>query len=278
MKIKHGILTIILLCISISQLMSQNNIDSVLLEKFPVIIGNIGFSTDSVEIVVGKVPRGEITQFDFQVYNYGKEPVAFTNGKSNKFISVEFDPIVLAPSMTGNLAVSFDADIELDLGDFNVEIAVTSDDKKNPYKFLTVLMEIIEGDGGGNNGKFDSVPHIVFDHYNHDYGHLKRGKILYHTFIITNEGGVPLQLTEVQTPKEIEIIDVPTYAIMPGENSILRLKINTRGKVGVQHQTILVNSNDPENPLVILGLHGSVRVYPTHKKSSNQCGEVGQRY
>ncbi len=264
--------------ISVSTLIAQDVSDSVLLMKYPVVIGNIGFTTDSVEIVIGDVPRGEVTTFNFQVYNFGSEPVSFTNGKSNRFISLFFDPVILSPKMTGNLSAEFDADIELELGEYSDEIAITSNDKMNPYKFLTLLMNIVEGDGGGNAKQYDSIPHIVFDHYNHDFGHLKRGKVLYHTFILTNEGGEPLQLTEVTTPKEIEIMDIPTQAILPGENTILRFKINTRGKVGVQHQTILVSSNDPENPLVILGLHGSVRVYPTHKKSENQCGDVEQRF
>ncbi len=263
---------------SVLNLIAQVGADSVLLKNFPLVIGDIGFSTDSVEVVIGDVPRGEVSTFEFQVYNFGIEPVTFANGKSNKFISLFFDPLILPPSTAGNLRAEFDADIELELGEYSDEIAITSDDKKSPYKFLSLLINIVEGDGGGNLVRYDSVPHIVFDHYNHDFGHLKRGKVLYHTFIISNDGGEPLQLTNVQTPKEIEVLDSPRQAILPGEKTILRFKINTRGKVGVQHQTILVNSNDPENPLVILGLHGSVRVYPTHKKTENQCGEVGSRY
>jgi len=252
--------------------------DSVLIKKFPVVIGNIGFATDSVEIDVGQTPRGEVSTFPFEIYNFGNDPIAFTNGKSNKFISLTFEPEVLTPGMTGSMIAEFDADIELDLGDFYVEIAVTSDDKLNPYKFLTLLVEVIEGDGGLFKGSYDSIPHIVFDHYNHDYGHLKRGKVLYHTFIVTNEGGFPLSIFDVEAPKGITIVDAPMQTIMPGEKTIIRVKLNTRGRIGVQHQSIFVKSNDPENPLVILGLHGSVRVYPSHKKTSEQCGETSEPF
>lgn len=256
---------------------SQSNIDSLLLKEYPVIIGNIGFDTDSVEIVVGQIPRGEKSQFNFELFNLGNNPVVFTNGKSNNFISLIFDPVILSSGMTGTMKVEFDADSELDLGDFDVEIAITSDDKQNPYKFLTLLMEIIEGNGG-DLGNYDSIPHIVFDHYNHDFGHLKRGKVQYHTFIISNEGGLPLNIIDIQPPKGITIIDAPNQSILPGEKNILRFKINTRGRVGVQHLSIIVRSDDPDNPVVILGLHGSVRVYPSHKKSENQCGEGGQPF
>lgn len=278
MKFTQGYIIFLLLIFSSLCVNAQSDTDSVVLKKYPVVIGNIGFATDSVEIVVGKVPRGEITTFNFEVYNFGNEPVVFAVGKSNKFIGVNFQPTVLSPRMVGTMTAEFDADMEMDLGDFDVEIAITSDDKLNPYKFLTLLMEIIEGTGGVDSRKYDSVPHIVFDHYNHDFGHHKRGKIIYHTFILTNEGGEPLNIIDVQTPKGITIIDLPTEVILPGEKTILRFKINTRGKVGIQHQTIKVKSTDPEYPLVILGIHGSVRVFPNNKKPSNQCGNDGERF
>lgn len=277
--ISRGIsIVFVLLMVCVSLTIAQNNIDSLLLKKYPLIIGNIGFNTDSVEVVIGDIPRGETTILDFEVFNFGKDPVLFTNGKSNKFISTEFDPIQLLPNKSGKLSVHVEADIKLDLGSFDSEISIVSDDKQNPYKFITLLMNIVEGSKSATGNIYDSIPHINFDHYNYDYGHLRRGKIMHHTFVVSNDGGLPLYISEVIPPKGVEVLDMPMSEILPGSSGIIRLRINTRGRVGIQHHTILVKSNDPENPLVILGLHGSVRVYPSHKKPSNQCGAGSNRY
>ncbi len=177
------------------------------------------------------------------------------------------------PSTSGRMIVEFNADSELSLGEFKAEISIISSDNKNPYKFLYLIVNIEEGNSGGFQGKFDSVPHMVFDHYNYDYGHLVRGKKLYHTFLISNYGALPLSITDIETPKGITVVDRPVQPILSGEQAILRIKINTHGRVGVQHQSVFVHSNDPSSALVILGIHGSVRIYPAHKKTSVQCNE-----
>ncbi|NQU32688.1 MAG: DUF1573 domain-containing protein [Bacteroidetes bacterium] len=278
LEFRHIYIILIALFANSLSVVSQNEIDSLLLKKFPAIIGNIGFATDSTHIVAGDIPRGEITTFNFELYNFGSEPVIFTNGKSNRFLSQIFEPVVLAPNMTGTMIVELDADFELELGEFGAEISIISNDKKNPYKFLNLLLNVVEGVGGANSQIYDTVPHIVFDHYNYDYGHQTRGRVQYHTFLITNNGSEPLIITKVIVPSGITVEDRPLDQLLSGEQSILRLKINTRGRVGVQHQSVLVHSNDPANPLVILGLHGSVRVYPSHKKTSVQCNPQQQRF
>lgn len=254
---------------------SQNiNQDTLLKYNFPLVIGNIGFATDSMDVVIGNVPRGEVFIFEIDLYNFGNEPVKFTNGKSNHFVTQKFEPEILKPLMSGKMIVEFNADIELSLGEFHAEISIISSDKKSPYKFLNILANIEESIAGSKSQKiFDSVPHMVFDHYNYDYGHLVRGKNLYHTFLISNEGALPLYITEIELPKGIKVVDRPNHPIFSGEKAILRIRINTHGRVGVQHQSLLVHSNDPASPLVILGIHGSVRIFPNHKKTSVQCNE-----
>jgi hypothetical protein len=266
----NGIILISALLLSAAGFAQQ--VDSTLLAKYPLVIGNLGIATDSVEIVVGDAPRGETSTFQYEIFNLGNDIINISNGRSNKFINIESIPSGLAPGSSAILTVEFDAKQELELGDFDVEVSLITDDAKNPYKFMTLLMNIVEGTNP-EDGKFDSIPHVIFDHYNHDFGHLKRGKVLYHTFILENNGGEPLYIYSVEPPKGITVVDYPQIPVMPGEKSIIRLKINTRGRVGVQHNSVFVKTNDPESNLIILGLHGSVKVYPDHKKTENQCGE-----
>lgn len=268
------ILLLVLLVVANSSFSQGLETDTLGNNNYPLRIGNIGFATDSMDIYVGDVSLGEISHLTIEIYNYGNEPVTFINGKSNRFVSLTFKPTFLMPSMSGIIKVEFDADIELALGEFESEISIISDDKENPYKFLNLQMNIVENTSLNKYKElYDTVPHMVFDHYNYDYGHLVRGKNLYHTFIISNNGSEPLNIIEIILPKGIKIVDDPINPILPGEETIMRIKINTHGRVGIQHQSVKIRTNDPSNPMVILGIHGSVRIYPEHKKTSVQCGE-----
>lgn len=273
-------LILFVLFVNTLHVFSQTKVsDSLTKEEFPFVIGNVGFATDSIDIVVGDVPRGEVSTFRIELYNFGNEPVQFTSGKSNRFVTLKFEPDLLMPLNEGTMIIEFNADIDLLLGEFDTEISITSNDKKNPAKFLYILMNIVESTGGAKYQKFlDTVPHIVFDHYNYNYGHLVRGRKEYHTFLISNVGSEPLNIVNIEVPKGLTVVDRPMQPMLSGEETILRIRINTKGRVGVQHQSVLVRSNDPVNPLIILGIHGSVKVYPAHKKTSDQCNEYRQRF
>jgi len=270
---------ILLLFVNMHVLLSQNVDENKSFDViFPLSIGNIGFATDSMEIVAGDAPLGEITTFSFEIYNFGKDPVTFTNGKSNRFVVVNFEPSILMPQSVGMMNIEFNADSDMDFGEFVAEVSIISNDVENPYKFINLIINIVEGSGKkANRAMLDTVPAIVFDHYNYDYGHFVRGRRDYHTYVLQNIGGVPLVVDSIIVPKGIKVIERPTYLIYPDEKAEIRIKINSHGRVGVQHQSVMVYSNDPNNSLIILGIHGSVRVLPSNQKTSVQCNPE-QRY
>jgi len=245
---------------------------------FPLLIGNIGFATDSMDIIVGDVPLGEPALFSFKIFNYGEKPVIFTNGKSNRFLSINFTPSAIMPLDTGVMSVEFNADNDLGLGEFIAEVSIISDDEINPYKFINLIMNLVEGSGNNiDSSMLDTVPAIVFDHYNYDFGHFVRGRRDYHSYLLKNIGGFPLVIDSIIVPKGIKATDIPEDSIHQNEEAVIKIKINTHRRVGVLHQSVLVYSNDPNNSLIILGIHGSVRVFPNHKKTSVQCNPE-QRY
>ncbi len=140
---------------------------------------------------------------------------------------------------------------------------------------MNLIMNIVEGSNERvNRQKFDTIPAISFDHYNYDFGHFVHGRRDNHTYLVTNIGGIPLIIDKIVAPKGIKVIDSPVQPLYPGDESAIIIRINTHGRVGLLHQSVLVYSNDPNNPLIILGVHGSVRILPSNKKAENQCGEL----
>ena len=252
-------------------------IDSSFLENFPTLIGSICFETDSMEFFGGSVPAGGNNTYNLKMKNAGSIPVTFHNGKSNGFISLTFNPPVLNPSDEGVMVVLFEPHSSIDTGYLVTEIAITTDDILNPYKFLNLHTIILPEVVLDPNKVMDTVPNIIFDHYNFDFGHHNHGQRFLHTYLITNMGEQPLVVNNIELPPGVEVIDYPLGEILPEEQRILRVRVNTRGRVGVQHYIISVYSNDPSDPVVMLGIHGSVKEMPGHKKASVQCNGGKQR-
>lgn len=275
--LKYLFLSVVLF-VFINELHSQRVVvDSSFMDKFPTLVGSISFDTDSIDIIAGEVGIGSSETYRVNIKNVGNYPVAFTNGKSNNFISVNFEPPLLNSMDEGVMVVSFEALADLDTGMLVSEVSIISNDRLNPYKYLNLYTTIIPGKANYSSAIMDTVPNIVFDHYNYDFGHHNHGRKFFHTFLITNFGSQPLLINNIEVPREVEIVDAPVGMIMPGEKRILRVKVSTRGRTGIQHYIISVYSNDPSDPVVMLGLHGSVKILPDNKKTSVQCESSGKQ-
>jgi hypothetical protein len=114
---------------------------------------------------------------------------------------------------------------------------------------------------------------MIFNNYNFDFGHLVRGKKVYHTFYFTNMGSEDLFVEKVSSSSGCRVIDPPEKMIPPGGSGRLVVQVRTIGSIGVQHRTISIRSNDPVNPLIILGVHGTVRQPPPPQQNTGFCYE-----
>ena len=77
-------------------LLGQVNSDSIK-SKFPFVIGNLAFATDSFEIVVGDAIKGELFNYSIEIKNIGKVPINLKNGKSGKFVDIIYLPNIINP-------------------------------------------------------------------------------------------------------------------------------------------------------------------------------------
>lgn len=268
---KYFILSVSILIFGFLQ---GQTIDSSLLKTYPYSIGNIGFTVDSMEFVVGDINRGDIFEYSLGFTNFGKTPIAFTGGKISRFITLKYEPSILSPGQTGFIRIEFEVVNELPLGDIHAEIAVESTDTDSPFKFLYLVGNIIDGYGTGKSSQvLDTVPRLIFSQYNYDFGYLWKGKTLVHSFNFTNMGSEDLVIDEIIGSEGVSIIDSPNFTIEPGGFGSVVVKVNTYGEYGVQHHTISISSNDPRNPVITLGVHGTVKAKSPSKQNPDFCYE-----
>ncbi|RLD43547.1 MAG: hypothetical protein DRI89_04500 [Bacteroidetes bacterium] len=248
--------------------------DSSIIKAYPFKVGNIGFAVDSMETVVGKVFRGMLYKHQIEMFNFGKKPIELKGGKSSSFVELKYEPVLIQPGQSATAFVDFDVIADLPLGPMAVELVVETNDKLNAFKFLYLLVDIVE-----DSAKFqtkliiDTVPRMIFNNYNFDFGHLVRGKKVYHTFYFTNMGAQDLFVEKVSSSNACKVVVSPEEIIPPGESGRLVVQVKTVGNIGVQHRTISIQTNDPVNPVIILGVHGTVRQPPPTKQNQGFCYE-----
>lgn len=252
----------------------RQTVDSTLIKTYPFKIGKIGFAVDSMEFLVRNVEPGETFEYRLGMHNFGKRVVNFTGGKISRFVNMVYEPTVLQPGQSGNAVVSFEVVRDLPLGEIHVEVAIQTDDKDSPFKFLYMITTIAEDSSQfAGTGIIDTVPRLIFAQLNHDFGYLWRGKTVVHDFYFTNMGSEDLIIDDIELSDGCILIGKPNEIIAPGENGSVVVKVRNWDSYGVQHQTVTIASNDPINPTITLGLHGNVRKQSPPKLKPEFCYE-----
>src|SRR5690554_2333028 len=89
-----------------------------------------------------------------------------------------------------------------------------------------------------------SGPVITWKESSYDFGDIRQGEKVEHTFVFTNTGNEPLIITNVQvtcgctTPKGF-----PRDPIPPGQTGEISISFNSTGRVGKQYKPVTLVTN-----------------------------------
>ena len=185
---------------------------------------------------------------------------------------MNYNPGTLSPGQAGTAIIDYEVILEIPSGPVQVEIAIETNDKKNPYKFLYMLGVIVEDSSMyADQLIIDTVPRMVFNYYNFNFGHLSRGKSIIHTFMFTNRGSEDLIIDEINSSDGCSVKPPNNTVIPPGSDGVVTVKVKTFANFGVQHRTVSIMTNDPVNPKITLGLHGTVRQVTPSQSDPDFC-------
>ncbi len=93
--------------------------------------------------------------------------------------------------------------------------------------------------------KAESMPAttVKWDEELHDFGTIKQGDVVTHTFTFTNVGNQPLQITRVKASCGCTTPEWSKEAIAPGESGMIKVSFNSRGKSGNQRKAVTIWHN-----------------------------------
>ena len=89
---------------------------------------------------------------------------------------------------------------------------------------------------------------IEFTETSYDFGEIKQGDVVEHTFVFKNIGDNDLILKNVKPTCGCTALDWPKEAVKPGETGEIQTRFNSRGKMGKQYKYFTVEYNG--NPAI----------------------------
>lgn len=115
--------------------------------------------------------------------------------------------------------------------------------------FLTALLLLMSIVAYGQNNapavakKEENVATITFEVKEHDFGDIKQGDVVEHTFEFKNTGKMPLILAGVQTTCGCTATKWSQQPIMPDGTGTITVQFNSSGKQGIQNKIVTIKSN-----------------------------------
>ncbi|MDH3269285.1 MAG: DUF1573 domain-containing protein, partial [Ignavibacteria bacterium] len=101
-------------------------------------------------------------------------------------------------------------------------------------------------------------PSLILQQTSFDFGDIKQGDKVSHTFVLTNNGGDLLKISDVKASCGCTAAAPEKNELTPGESTNLVVTFNSAGRMGKQSKTVRIYSNDPQNPEMQLSITGNV--------------------
>ncbi len=86
-------------------------------------------------------------------------------------------------------------------------------------------------------------PAITFATPEHNFGDIKQGDVVEHTFTFKNTGNQPLVIDRVEVTCGCTTPSYTKEPVMPGKTGSVTAKFNSAGKLGQQKKPITIHSN-----------------------------------
>ncbi len=129
----------------------------------------------------------------------------------------------------------------------------TTTDKNTQVADSAAIMQTAEPD--------PNAPMMKFEEAQFDFGSIKEGEVVKHTFSFTNTGKSPLTIQHAQASCGCTVPVWPKEPIAPGQKGDIKVEFNSAGKAGPQTKTITIQANTQPSETVIQ-LVGTVESTP----------------
>ncbi|MDX5346377.1 MAG: DUF1573 domain-containing protein [Hymenobacteraceae bacterium] len=110
-----------------------------------------------------------------------------------------------------------------------------------------------------------AIPVLSFEKPEHDFGTIKPGEVVKHTFTFKNTGKAPLVIESATASCGCTVPQWPREPIAPGETGKIEVQFDSKGKFGQQAKQVTIRANTQPN-ITTLTIKGNIPGSPDNSQ------------
>jgi len=242
---------------SVLHISGEVNGKTLSIEKMlPVQIGSTRLKTNIVSF--GEMTFGEQKNMRVDIMNMGSSSVKLSFIDVPSYIIITTNPTLLKPGETGVIDFTINPEAGNRWGNIADRIQLLLNGKAVQGNHITITANVTENFSKLSPKEIANAPVISADKTSSNFGTIKQGKQVTVTFTLKNTGKSNLMIHDVTTSCDCTVGILAEKTIKPGKTTDLKVRFDSKKYKGDQNKMILVISNDPKNPKLILWLKGMV--------------------
>lgn len=210
-------------------------------------------SVQQNEYDFGDIKQNDIVDHSFVITNTGGDVLKISDVRAScGCTAAQPDKTELKPGESTKLKVTFNSKGRK--GPQVKSVNFKTNDPNKPLVTLTIKCNIIVKDGSGNK----SGAKIFFPETQFDFGKVKEGSKLNHTFTFQNTGTQPLIIKDVKPSCGCTAAVISEKNIQPGKSGSIKVDFDTSKRQGKTSKMITVVSNDTNEPNKVISITAEI--------------------
>lgn len=209
-------------------------------------------SAQITEYNFGDIKQGEIVSYDFKITNNGGDVLKIIDIRAScGCTAAQPDKKELKPGETTSIKVTFNSKGRKGAQIKTVRV-ITNDPEKSDINFV-IRCNILTEQNDKPSGALLYLPENQFN-----FGQVKEGTTVSHTFELMNRGTDVLNIKDIRTSCGCTAALVSSSQLKPGEKGTLKVDLDTKGRQGKMSRTISIMSNDSEQSTKVITIYAEV--------------------
>lgn len=201
----------------------------------------------------GDIKQGDVVSYDFKITNNGGDVLKIIDVRAScGCTAAQPDKKELKPGESTTIKVTFNSKGRKGAQIKTVRV-ITNDPEKSDINFVIRCNILVDQSNSQSSGALLFLPENQFN-----FGQVKEGTTVSHTFELVNKGSDILEIKDVKTSCGCTAALVSSSNLKPGEKGTLKVDLDTKGRKGKMSRTISIVSNDAEQSTKVITIYAEV--------------------
>ncbi|MEZ5069825.1 MAG: DUF1573 domain-containing protein [Bacteroidales bacterium] len=212
----------------------------------------------SNHMAFGNVKNTEVAEKNLEIVNTTESNLTIEFERVPSHIQIRAEPATLKPGQKGLLVASYDVPGRNDWGFVIDRMGLKINGVSERNYALVVSANIEEDFAALSPQQLANAPVLQVDNPEFQFGTIKQGEDVEHTYILSNNGKSNLLIRSVKASCGCTAVQPEKNMVAPGESVKIKTVFRSAGKMGSQNRTVTIITNDPKQSKMILWVKGEV--------------------